>query len=132
MPRQIKVMVGSQNPTKVKAVRQAFQKVFPNCRIVVQSHDVKSQVRDHPITFTETILGANNRACSLFADYSGKADFFVGIEGGVDCFGGEWFQSNWVAIIDQRACKATASTNAFPLPQAFGEKIKAGSNLNQI
>ncbi len=77
----MKVAIGSQNPTKVNAVKKAFEKVFPNISWEFTGVDVPSGVADQPMTDRESISGATNRAKQSLKKCN--ADFGVGIEGGM-------------------------------------------------
>ena len=58
----MRVAVGSTNPAKIKAVKAAFQKVWPDKKWVVEGVEVKSGVSDQPMSTSESIKGATNRA----------------------------------------------------------------------
>ena len=87
-PATLRIAVGSKNPVKVAAVRQAFFRAFPDRPLVCVGHDVPSGVSDQPWGHDETWKGATQRARgALLADTG--ADYAVGIEGGVvDVFDG--------------------------------------------
>jgi len=58
----MKILVGSKNPVKIKAVEEAFSKYFDN--IVVEGINVNSGVSVQPVN-NETYAGAQNRALKL-------------------------------------------------------------------
>ena len=76
------ILVGSSNPTKINAVKQAFHLVYPKIKFKVIGKSVSSNVSDQPMGEKETFLGANNRVLGLLKD---EANYYVGIEGGC-CF----------------------------------------------
>ena len=103
----IRVAVGSTNPCKIEAVRQAFTDMFHrqqhhnNAEIVISSHDAKSGVSDQPMGDTETKEGAYNRAIAALSSLSLERrtdnnnddqssfpeltmEFAVGLEGGLE------------------------------------------------
>ena len=87
-PAPLRVAVGSKNPVKVAAVRQAFFRAFPDRPLVCVGHDVPSGVPDQPWGRDDTQSGARQRACGALRAETG-ADYAVGIEGGVvDVFDG--------------------------------------------
>ena len=47
-PAPLRVAVGSKNPVKLAAVRQAFFRAFPDRPLVCVGHDVPSGVSDQP------------------------------------------------------------------------------------
>ena len=55
-------MVGSKNPVKIDAVREAFAFYFDS--VILQGISVESYVSDQPIN-EETFIGAENRAKEL-------------------------------------------------------------------
>lgn len=73
----IKINVGSGNPVKLKAARDAFNNYFNNFEVV--SVKVDSGVHEQPKTLRETVDGAKNRAVAAFKD----CDFSVGLEAGI-------------------------------------------------
>ena len=64
-PAPLRVAVGSKNPVKLAAVRQAFFRAFPDRPLVCVGHDVPSGVSDQPWGHDETEMGARQRASSL-------------------------------------------------------------------
>ena len=76
---KLNVLVGSKNPTKIKAVSGAFKRVFKKSNVVVSGVSVQSDVSDQPMGSNETKTGAENRLKNLKIHL---ADFYVGIEGG--------------------------------------------------
>ena len=81
-PVPLRVAVGSKNPVKLAAVRQAFFRAFPDRPLVCVGHDVPSGVSDQPWGHAETEMGARQRALRAFLAET-RADYAVGIEGGV-------------------------------------------------
>ena len=79
----ISILVGSLNPFKINAVKNAFANIFANNQIICEGMHAPSGVSEQPMTASETRLGAINRA--LFCkNASNNADFYVALEGGVD------------------------------------------------
>ena len=115
---EIKVLVGSENPVKVQCTQQAFQKVFPNHKIIVEGLSVPSGVSDQPMTDKETLQGAKNRIDALKA--LRKSYYYVGIEGGLETVDNDMEAFAWVCIEHQERF-GKARTATFQLP----EKIKA-------
>ena len=73
--------------------------MFPEMQFTAQGHDVDSGVSDQPMGGIETLQGATNRARALIEIFP-AADFFVGIEGGVETIDETLFASAWNVIID--------------------------------
>ena len=75
----MKIHVGSENPVKIDAVREAFllYDLFKDADIEGVGTD--SGVAEQPTSLKETVLGAQNRARNAFLD----CDWSVGIESGL-------------------------------------------------
>jgi inosine/xanthosine triphosphatase len=92
----MKVAVGSPNPLKAEAVREAFGMFFDKVEVV--SFEVASEVRPFPVGDAEIMAGAANRAKGAKASCP-ECDYSVGIEGGVVEFAGRWFDRNYVVVL---------------------------------
>jgi len=77
----ITVAIGSQNPSKIKGIQVAFEKMFKT-KINVLSRAVETSLPPQPIGLKTTIRGAIERAINIKAILS-KADFYVGLEAGL-------------------------------------------------
>jgi inosine/xanthosine triphosphatase len=77
------IIVASKNPVKVQAARAGFTRMFPGQSFTLQTLSAPSEVSDQPFTSAETLQGAYNRARNARV-LSPQADFWIGIEGGVD------------------------------------------------
>jgi inosine/xanthosine triphosphatase len=76
----MKINVGSKNPVKIAAVRDAvrlYPKLFPDAKIV--GIDIDSGTFGHPKNLKETVEGAIDRAKKAFTDCS----YSFGLEGGL-------------------------------------------------
>ena len=73
------INIGSKNPNKFNAVKEAFLMFEQFQNAVFQSNAAKSGVSDQPIGYKETITGAKNRADNSFAN----CDISVGLESGL-------------------------------------------------
>ena len=75
----MKVIVGSKNPTKVEAVREAFGE-FPEFKSAeVEGMQVDTEVHKQPKNMEQTVQGAMNRARNAFKN----CDLSVGLESGL-------------------------------------------------
>lgn len=84
MTNVIKAVVGSKNPIKVAAAKQALALVYPDHTIDCIGISAPSGVAEQPMTEAETLLGAENRV--QYCRSQEQADFYIAIEGGVDKF----------------------------------------------
>jgi inosine/xanthosine triphosphatase len=126
----MKVAVGSLNPVKINAVKLAFEKVFPDESWVVEGVAVKSGVSDQPMSDRETIRGAHARAKR--ARRALKADFGVGLEGGLQKLGKQWFDTGWMVIIDNNGTEGIGSTIRMQTPDKMMRLIHTGMELGHV
>ena len=122
-----KVVVGSKNPTKINAVKRAFEKVFPDKKWTIIGVDVSSGVSNQPKTAGEAIRGATNRATNALEVE--KADYGVGIEGGMQNIEGVWFETGWVVVQDIQGIKGVGSSIHMRVPAALIKLIEEGHEL---
>jgi len=134
-----KVIIASDNPVKIKSVSEGFSKMFPQEEFDFESVPVSSGVPDQPIGNEETLTGAKNRVEAIIKKKP-KADFYVGIEGGivplikdreqdsldVDC--DDMQTSAWVVISSEKRV-GKARTAGFFLPKQIRELVKEGKEL---
>jgi inosine/xanthosine triphosphatase len=123
------VAVASTNPVKLEAARRAFQRVFPQRAVDVISVAVESGVGPQPMTDTETLRGAERRANACRA-LKPEADYWVGIEGGVDPVGGDLAAMAWVVVVSPGG-EGKGRTGTFLLPGVVSELVRAGMELGE-
>ncbi|MGE5411674.1 MAG: inosine/xanthosine triphosphatase [Clostridiales bacterium] len=126
------VLVGSQNPVKVKSTEEAFQKYFPDVK--VQALDVQSNVPVQPVN-DDTFTGARNRATNLFNFNKNNdlgADFFVGIEGGIINLYNKWFALGAMCIIDKNGNTGFGTSPNFELPDEIVKELLNGKELGIV
>lgn len=126
----MKIAIGSINPVKIQATKLAFQKVWPNKKWEVVGLEIPSKVSSQPKSDLESIKGATNRAKGALA--KSKADFGVGIEGGLSKIDGNWYDTAWIVVIDKAGTKAIGSTINMPTPQMFIDKVNEGMEIGHI
>src|SRR5712692_5676262 len=88
--------IGSTNPAKVAAVREALAKLAPACEVIPL--DVPSGVGHQPFGDVATRAGALERARKALVAIG--ADIAFGLEGGVELDGERVWLLSWVAAID--------------------------------
>ncbi|MDE2750232.1 MAG: inosine/xanthosine triphosphatase [Chloroflexota bacterium] len=123
-----KITVASQNPVKLKAALNAFSQMFPDGSFEVAGVSVPSGVADQPMSVSETMAGAKTRAENARAA-APEADFWVGIEGGVEdsrlgmaCFAR-------VHVLGRDGVTGLGQTAVFYLPQEVAELVRGGLEL---
>ena len=124
---KMKVAVGSTNPIKIQAVREAFREMLGDGD--VKGVKVKSDVSDQPFN-DEVLKGAVNRAEKALK--LTEAEFGVGIEGGVIQLGEKWYNLGFVTIIDKKGVRGTGTSGWFECPPKILEQLKGGKELGDV
>lgn len=124
-----KVIIASKNPVKIQAVKNGFGKMFPDQEFKFIDISVPSNVADQPFSNDETFLGAQNRADNSSNEVK-DADFYIGIEGGIEYVENEMEVFTWV-VIKSVGKYGKARTGTFFLPKQVVELIKEGKELGE-
>jgi inosine/xanthosine triphosphatase len=123
------IIVGSLNPVKLQSTEDAFTLAFERS-FHITGVNVPSGVSDQPFGAEETLLGAQNRAKSAKAAFP-EADYWVGVEGGVEEDARGLFAFAWVWVLDKNGKHGQAKTSTFYLPEKVAELVKGGIELGQ-
>lgn len=128
-PRGWRVVVGSENPSKVGAVRAVMAEVDATCR--VDAVAVDSGVPAQPWGEAETRAGALNRARRAL---EAGGDLGVGMEGGLEQRDGRLYVTCWCAVVDRHGQESTALGAAMPLPDRVAAEVgsAAGAELAPV
>ena len=138
------VIIASTNPVKIDAARQGFETMFaldhgsPLSGGLTQSKgagdtysfqgvNVPSGVSHQPMTDAETLTGARTRAENARTARP-EADFWVGIEGGVEDYDRGMHAFAWVVILG-RDLTGEARTGTFQLPPEITRLVRQGVEL---
>jgi len=122
-----KIVVASQNPVKIEAVLNGFERLFPNQEFIIETVDAPSGVADQPMSDGECLKGAKNRASNAKSSAT-DADFWVGVEGGCDYLKDDLVAFAWV-VIDGEDCRGCARTALFRLPGQVQKLVESGLEL---
>ncbi len=127
-----KVIVGSANPAKVGAVREALEKLWPEAKF--SGVEVESGVSKQPMSDEETLRGARNRARAVLT--ATDADVAVGLEGGAMETKEGMMNVVWCVILIRDGPPAGGESfsggSHFLLPKGWSEKLKAGQEISDI
>jgi inosine/xanthosine triphosphatase len=123
------IIVASKNPVKIQAVQKGFARMFPGQEYTYQALSVPSGVRDQPESDVEALQGAFNRAEEA-ARRAPKADYWVGVEGGIEERAGEMSAFAWVVAISGGMI-GKARTATFSLPPSVSELVRKGKELGE-
>lgn len=128
----MKVLVGSENPVKIEAVKEAFEKYFGEVEVVGMA--VESHVPPQPVN-DETYIGAQSRVIHL-KEMNEKdnlgADYFVGIEGGIAEEFDKWFAFGAMCIMNKEGNKGMGTSPHFELPKHVAEQLISGTELGDV
>jgi len=128
------VIVTSQNPVKFQAARSGFERMFPSEQFQFEMLSSPSGVRDQPFSDVETLAGALNRSkhAALTAQ---QADYWIGIEGGIEERGGDMIAFAWVVVLgksqDQKINIGKGRSATFFLPPPIANLIRQGKELGE-
>lgn len=125
----MKIVIASKNPVKINATLNGFKKMFPQETFEIESVSVPSGVSDQPLSDEETFNGALNRTNNVSNEVQ-DADFWVGIEGGIEEKQSEMEAFAW-AVIKSNNKYGKGRTGTFFLPPKIAELIKQGKELGE-
>ena len=114
------VVVGSLNPVKLNAVKEALKLIYPSLSLKVKGVNVESGVSAMPMTDDESRKGAYQRALNAH-NLTGEK-LTVGLEGGLSKVGQTWYLTSWAAVFFN-SFTSQASSLRMPVPYKVGEKI---------
>jgi inosine/xanthosine triphosphatase len=127
-----KVIIASKNPVKIDAVKKGFELMFNNEEFEYLGVSVSSGVSDQPSSDEETFIGAKNRVDNSFKKIF-DADFYVGLEGGIESVGvseKDMESFAWIVIMSNGKY-GKSRTGTFFLPQKIITLIKEGKELGE-
>ncbi len=123
------IVVASKNPVKLKAAEAGFKAMFPTEEVKVLSVERQVTISMQPMTSAETLQGACERASNARLAQP-DADYWMGIEGGVEDTpeGMELFA--WVVVLD-RDREGKGRTGMFYLPEKLRDLVRGGMELGE-
>ena len=121
------IVVASTNPVKIASALAGFRRMFPQETFDARGLSIPSGVSDQPMTDAETLRGALQRAQGA-RHAAPDADFWVGIEGGVEDTGNSLEAFAWIVVLNgKRAGKSRTAT--FYLPDETARLVRQGIEL---
>jgi len=124
----MKIAVGSENPAKLEAAKIVVKKLFSKAKVLAVK--VNSGVDAQPKSDKETILGAINRA--KIALKRAKADFGIGMEGGIHKIGKSWFECGWIAVVDKNGKIGLGSSGRWQVSRRIVKDLHRGYELAEV
>lgn len=124
-----RIIVASKNPVKIEAARLGFTKMFKEDFEII-GKDAKSDVSSQPRSDEETLRGARNRAQNAKL-INPDADFWIGLEGGVQKIDDEYHSFAWIYICSKLYEGKSKSSLLF-LPRAIANLLDEGYELGVV
>lgn len=121
------ITVGSENPSKIAAVKAGFEAMFPDEAFEIRGVSVASGVSDQPMNDADTLRGATNRAQRAMEVI--QADYAVGLEGGIEDINGKMGASAWIVVISRMGVVGKGKAGIFFLPQEVTTLVNSGLEL---
>lgn len=126
----MKIVVASTNPVKVRAVAEGFGNMLSETNPDFEGVTAASGVADQPMSDEETHRGARNRVRNAMHDHP-KADYWVGIEGGIETVGDSLITFAWISIRRADGRTGESRTVCLPLPPEIRRLIDEGLELGE-
>jgi inosine/xanthosine triphosphatase len=123
-----KVVVASKNKTKLNAVKQAFGLLFVTEEFQFEDMPVENGGGSQPASNKETYAGALNRVEEISKKV--PADYWVGIESGIDERDGECALFSWIIVKSKDGRIGKAKTATFYLPDKIYAPMKGSKDLD--
>lgn len=123
-----KIVVGSTNPVKIGAVRDALGKLFPKAEF--GGIEVGSGVAAQPKSDEETMQGARNRARRVLRKT--KADIAIGLEGGVIETSEGMMNTVWCCLLTREGVMSLGGGSHFLLPKRLAKGIGEGREMAEV
>lgn len=129
--KPLRVAVGSTNPVKVKAVRNALAEVFPRMPLAVRGFDVTHGTAAQPFG-AKTAAGARRRA--KMALRNGGAEYGIGIEAGLlfDEGIGKWVDVQYCAVVDELGFWSLGHGSGFYYPDSVTREVRGGKTVGKV
>lgn len=125
----LRIIVGSKNPVKINATKQAISAVLATPSVECLGIDAPSGVADQPMNSIDTLQGAVNRV--QYCQQHHQADYYVAIEGGVDKF--ETGPATFAYIvISNGKNQSVGRSSMMPIPPRVYQALQNGEELGHV
>jgi inosine/xanthosine triphosphatase len=125
----MKIIVASANPVKLQAVSHGFERMFPGQEFQIEQLAGIQGNSSQPRGDQETLLDASTRA-ERAARLVPQADYWVGVEGGVEEHASQMAAFAWI-VIKSKDRTGKGRTGAFYLPQSVANLVRQGKELGE-
>lgn len=121
------IIIASTRIPKINGVKKAVEKIAVHfgidlSTITFTSIEAQSGVSDTPTSIEELMLGAQQRATSVFKSIDGENVFSVGVEGGLFQSGEKVFLQSWVCVYDGKEFHF-GSSGSIELPDKLATSV---------
>ena len=124
----MRISVGSKNPVKIAAVKNAVNSLWVNADVVAVA--VGSGVSEQPMSDDEAINGAATRA--RLSLEKADAHLGVGLEGcTIDTMYG-MFVTGWAAVVDKTDKIGIGGGGRLLLPEKIASEVRKGKELGPL
>jgi len=124
----VRVLIGTKNPSKIKGVRKAFEKMFKT-KVAIDYMPVITAVHPQPIGLKNVLRGAIERAVRVKEKAKEKYHYYVGIEAGIVPI--PWTSTGYMdfqvaAIVDNKDTLSLGFGPGFEFPREVVEYVVRG------
>ena len=123
----MKVAICSNNPVKIEAATEAFGSFFEKIDFFTIEMTLNRDIKSQPITSEETLNSAVRRV--QIARKMTKAEFYVSMEGGMDCDDFGAFLTWFVCVGNDKGEDSIAGGGRMPLPESIYNEIKKDNTV---
>ncbi len=123
----MRIAIGSTNVVKCQAVQAVLKPLYPRAEFV--AIDAPSNVPAQPFGDAQTRLGALNRARAALRQ--ARADFGVGLEGGVQETEFGMMTTAWCVILSAEGTLGVGGNACVLLPEPVAERVRNGMELGE-
>ena len=118
----MKILIATNNPNKVEAIKNAFERYFLDNTLEIHSFSVDSKVPSQPCN-EDVFKGADNRIEGVRKQVE-DWDFLVSCEGGLIEQCGHWFNVQVVKIEHKDGKTGVGLSQGFQIPSQYLEETK--------
>lgn len=121
----IRVLLGTENPSKVKGVKEAFRKMFKT-KVTINHMPVVTTVHPQPIGLKNVLRGAIERAIRVREKAKENYHYYVGVEAGIipiPCTSTGYMDFQVAAIVDNKDTLSLGFGPGFEFPREVVEYV---------
>lgn len=118
----MKVVIASKSPVKIEASKRGFLAMFPHTDFIFECVSANSGISDQPMSGEEIRNGSIGRVTHA-RELLPEADFYIGLEGGVENLYGELHNTGWVTVESKNNKRGHGRTLSFALPSEIRRLI---------